>query len=42
MTFIQKRLQHLSSKSDQHLISLYNITPESQMKVMGIKETITD
>ena len=28
-------------KSDYHLISLYNITPESNIKVMRIKEMIT-
>ena len=26
----------------EHLISLYNITPESHIKVMRIKEMITD
>ena len=28
-------------KSDKHLISPYNITPESHIKVMRIKEMIT-
>ena len=31
----------LNPKSDQHLISPYNITPESHIKVMRIKEMIT-
>ena len=31
----------LTTKSDQHLISPYNITPESHIKVMRIKEAIT-
>ena len=31
----------LNPKSDQHLISPYNITPESQMKVMRIKLMVT-
>ena len=30
----------LTLKSDQHLISPYNITPESNIKVMKIKEVI--
>ena len=29
-------------RSDQHLISHYNITPESHIKVIGIKEMITN
>ena len=29
-------------KSDQHLISPYNISPESNIKVMRIKEMITN
>ena len=28
--------------SDQHLISPYNTTPESHIKITGIKEMITD
>ena len=32
----------LSSKSDQLLISPHNITPESNIKVTGIKEMITN
>ena len=32
----------LTSKSDWHLISLYNITPESHIKVMRIREEITN
>ena len=31
----------LTAKSDQHLISPNNITPESHIKVMRIKEMIT-
>ena len=31
----------LTPKSDQHLISPYNIIPESHIKVMRIKEMIT-
>ena len=30
----------LALRSDQHLISPYNFTPESNMNVMGIKERI--
>ena len=30
----------LALRSDQHLISPYNFTPESNIKVMGIKEMI--
>ena len=29
-------------KSDQHLISLYNITPKPNMQVMRIKEMVTN
>ena len=39
------RPQHinpLTPKSDQHLISPYNITSESYIKVMRIKEMISD
>ena len=32
----------LTLKSDQQLISPYNITPESSIKVMRIKEMITN
>ena len=32
----------LSPKSDWHLISPYNISPESHIVVMGIKEVITN
>ena len=32
----------LNPKSDQNLISPYNITPESHNKVMRIKEMITN
>ena len=28
--------------SDQHLVSPYNITPESHIKITGIKEMITN
>ena len=31
----------LNPKSDQHLISPYNFTPESQMKVLRIKLMVT-
>ena len=34
-------LNPLTPKSDYHLISPYNITPESHIEVMGIKEMIT-
>ena len=30
----------LNPKSDQHLISPYNITPESHIKVMRIKDMV--
>ena len=33
-------LNPLTPKSDQHLISPYNITPESHIKVKRIKEMI--
>ena len=29
-------------KSDQHLISPYNINPDSNIKIIGIKEMITN
>ena len=32
----------LTPKSDQRLISPYNITPESNIQVMRIKEMITN
>ena len=32
----------LTPKNDQHLISPHNITPESNIKVMRIKEMITN
>ena len=35
-------LNLLNPKSDQHLISPYNITPESHMKVTRIKKMITN
>ena len=35
-----KDVDPLNLKSDKHLISPYNITPESHIKVMRIKETI--
>ena len=35
-------LNLLTLWSDQHLISLYNITAESHIKITGIKEMITD
>ena len=36
------KLDPWTSKSDQHLVSPYNLTPESHIKVMRIKEMITD
>ena len=35
-------LNNLTPKSDQHLISPYNIIPESSIKVMRIQEMITN
>ena len=35
-------LNPLTPKSDQHLISPYNITPESNIKVMRVKQMITN
>ena len=35
-------INHLTPKNDQHLISPYNITVESHINVMRIKETITN
>ena len=35
-------INSLNPKSNQHLISPYNITPESHIKVMRIKEMITN
>ena len=37
-----KLVNPLTALSHWHLISLYNITPESHIKVMRIKEMITD
>ena len=39
---IVKTVNSLIPKSDQHLISPYNITPESHIKVMRIKEMTTN
>ena len=39
---IVKTVNTLIPKSDEHLISPYNITPESHIKVMRIKEMITN
>ena len=39
---ILSSLNPLAPESDQHLISPYNISPESNMKVMRIEEMITD
>lgn len=33
-------LNHLTPESDQHLISLYNITPGSNIMVIRIREVI--
>ena len=38
----QKSFNPLTPKSDQHLISPNKITPESNVKVMRIKEVITN
>ena len=35
-------VNHLTPKSDQHLISPYNVSLESKIKVMRIKEMITN
>ena len=35
-------LNPLIPKSDQHLISPYNITPESHIRVMRKKEMVTN
>ena len=35
-------LNPLTPKSDQHLISPYNIIPESNIKVMRVKQMITN
>ena len=35
-------LNPLTPKSDQHLISPYNITPESNIKVTRVKQMITN
>ena len=37
-----KSLQPLTPTTDQHLISPYNINPESQFKVLRKKEMITN
>ena len=37
----QAEVNPLNPESDQHLISPYNITPESHIKVVRIKEMIT-
>ena len=39
---IVKTVNSLTPKSDQHLNSPYNITPESHVKVMRIKEMTTN
>ena len=39
---IVKTVNYLTPKSDEHLISPYNITPESHIKVMRIKEMTTN
>ena len=39
--FFTSFINPLNPKSDQHLISPYNIIPESHVKVMRIKEMIT-
>ena len=35
-------LNRMNPKSDEHLISLYSITPESNIEVMRIKEMISN
>ena len=37
-----RRVNPLNPKSDQHQISPYNINPESDVRVMRIKEMITN
>ena len=39
---MKKLLNPLTLKSDQHLISPYNITPVSHINFMRIKEMITN
>ena len=39
---IHKLVNTLNLKSDEHLISSYNISPESHIKVMRIKEMISN
>ena len=41
-SLVSYRLNCSTPKTDQYLISPYNITPESNMKVMRIKEMITN
>ena len=41
VTLKGQRVNFLPAKSDQHLISSNNISPESHIKVTRIKETIT-
>ena len=38
---LEKEVNPLNLKSDKHPISPYNITPESHIKVMRMKEMIT-
>ena len=38
---VQVSINPLTPKCDWHLISPYNVTPESNIKVIRIKETIT-
>ena len=38
---LEKEVNPLNSKSDKHPISPYNITPESHIKVMRMKEMVT-
>ena len=38
---LEKEVNPLNSKSDKHLFSPYNITPESHSKVMRMKEMVT-
>ena len=41
-SLFQAFTESLTLKSDEHLISPYSITPESNMKVIRIREMITN
>ena len=40
MRIVKQLINPLTPKSDQHLISPYNVTPESHINIMRIKEMI--